>query len=61
MATQRELRALLATDGSRDAQAAIANTLLFPWPDRTQFGRSVRQDSGGVQTVDSADRAIRPG
>jgi len=36
MATQRELRALLATDGSRDAQAAIANTLLFPWPDRTR-------------------------
>ena len=36
LAKQREFRALLATDGSRDAQAAIANTLLFPWPDRTR-------------------------
>ena len=36
MATQRELRALVATDGSRDAQAAIATTMHFPWPARTR-------------------------
>jgi nucleotide-binding universal stress UspA family protein len=35
MATQRELRVLVATDGSRDARAAIATTLHFPWPART--------------------------
>ena len=36
MATQREFRVLVATDGSRDAQAAIATTLHFPWPARTR-------------------------
>jgi len=36
MARQRELRVLVATDGSRDAKAAIATTLHFPWPARTQ-------------------------
>ena len=36
MATQRELRVLVATDGSRHAQAAIATTLHFPWPARTR-------------------------
>ncbi|HEY7441938.1 MAG TPA: universal stress protein, partial [Vicinamibacterales bacterium] len=36
MATQRELRVLVATDGSRDAQAAIATTMHFPWPARTR-------------------------
>ena len=35
MATHRELRVLVATDGSRHAQAAIATTLHFPWPVRT--------------------------
>ena len=36
MATQREFRVLVATDGSRDAQAALATTVLFPWPTRTR-------------------------
>jgi len=36
MARQRELRVLVATDGSRDAQAAIATTLQFPWPAGTR-------------------------
>ena len=36
MARQRELRILVATDGSRHAQAAIATTLHFPWPARTR-------------------------
>jgi nucleotide-binding universal stress UspA family protein len=36
MARQRELRVLVATDGSRHAQKAIAVTLHFPWPDRTR-------------------------
>lgn len=36
MAKQREFRVLVATDGSRHAQAAIATTLHFPWPARTR-------------------------
>src|SRR6188508_3532415 len=36
MATQREFRVLVATDGSRHARAAIATTVHFPWPDRTR-------------------------
>jgi nucleotide-binding universal stress UspA family protein len=35
MPRQRELRVLLATDGSRDAKAAIDTTLHFPWPGET--------------------------
>jgi nucleotide-binding universal stress UspA family protein len=34
--TRKELRVLVATDGSRDARAAIAATLNFPWPDGTR-------------------------
>ena len=36
MASQRELRVLVATDGSRDAKAAIATTLHFPWAAETR-------------------------
>ncbi len=36
MARERELRVLVATDGSRHAQAAIVTTLHFPWPARTR-------------------------
>ena len=36
MATQKELRVLVATDGSRHARAAIATTLHFPWPTQTR-------------------------
>ena len=33
---KRSLRVLVATDGSRQARAALAATLLFPWPDGTR-------------------------
>jgi len=36
MARQREFRVLVATDGSRDAAAAIATTSHFPWPSQTR-------------------------
>jgi nucleotide-binding universal stress UspA family protein len=36
MASQRELRVLVATDGSRDASAAVATTVQFPWPALTR-------------------------
>lgn len=36
MASQREFRVLVATDGSRDAKAAIATTLRFPWAAETR-------------------------
>ena len=36
MARERELRVLVATDGSGHAQAAIATSLHFPWPARTR-------------------------
>jgi nucleotide-binding universal stress UspA family protein len=36
MASQRELRVLVATDGSPDAKAAIATTLHFPWTAETR-------------------------
>ena len=36
MAGKSALRVLVATDGSRDARAAITTTLNFPWPARTR-------------------------
>ena len=36
MVRKRELRVLVATDGSRHAQAAIATSLHFPWPAQTR-------------------------
>ena len=36
MPSQRELRVLVATDGSRDAKAGIATTLHFPWAAETR-------------------------
>ena len=36
MTRETELRVLVATDGSRDARAAITTTLHFPWPARTR-------------------------
>lgn len=73
MATQRELRVLVATDGSRDAQTAIATTFRFPWPDRTrvravsarrtraEYRRSIlltALDCGAEQAVESARRTL---
>jgi nucleotide-binding universal stress UspA family protein len=37
MAGRRSLRVLVATDGSDEAQAAIATARQFPWPDRSRL------------------------
>lgn len=73
MATQRELRVLVATDGSRDAQAAIATTMHFPWPARTRvrvisarktgadYRRSIlltALDRGAEKAAESARRTL---
>ena len=48
MAIDRELRVLVATDGSAAARAAIATVVRFPWPPRTRVlgitSRQVRAD-----------------
>jgi nucleotide-binding universal stress UspA family protein len=73
MAEQNELRVLVATDGSRDAQAAIATTLLFPWPARThirvisarrtraEYRRSIlltAVDRGAEKAIENARRTL---
>ena len=73
MATQEELRVLVATDGSRDAQAAIATTMDFPWPTRTrvrvisarrtwaEYRRSIlltALDRGAEKAAESARRTL---
>lgn len=73
MATPSELRILVATDGSRNARAAIATTMLFPWPARTrvraisarrtgaEYRRSIlltALDRGAEQAVESARRTL---
>lgn len=73
MAIQRELRVLVATDGSRDAQAAIATTMHFPWPARMRVraisarrtGADYRRstlltalDRGAKKAADSARRTL---
>jgi nucleotide-binding universal stress UspA family protein len=46
MARDKELRVLVATDGSRHAQAAITTTLHFPWPDRTRVRAVIARKTG---------------
>jgi nucleotide-binding universal stress UspA family protein len=73
MAQERELRVLVATDGSRDAQAAIATTMHLPWPARTrvraisarrtraEYRRSIlltALDRGAEKAADSARRTL---
>ena len=73
MARHRELRVLVATDGSRNAKAAIAATLHFPWPARTrvraisarvtraEYRRSVlftAVDRGAAKAADNARRTL---
>jgi nucleotide-binding universal stress UspA family protein len=73
MARRRELRVLVATDGSRQAQAAIAAALHFPWPDQTrvravsaritqaEYRRSIllaALDRGAEMAVESARRTL---
>ena len=73
MASRRELRVLVATDGSRDAKAAIATTLHFPWAaetrvrilgarrSRAEYRRSILMsalDRGAEQATESARRAL---
>lgn len=69
----KELRVLVATDGSRDAEAAIATALHFPWPAQTRvrvvsarrtratYRRSIlltALDRGAEMAVDSARRTL---
>jgi nucleotide-binding universal stress UspA family protein len=73
MASQRELRVLVATDGSRDAKAAVATTLHFPWPaetrvaivsarrSRAEYRRSIllsALDRGAAQAAENARRTL---
>jgi nucleotide-binding universal stress UspA family protein len=73
MATQKELRVLVATDGSRHAQAAITTALHFPWPARTsvkvisarrtlaKYRRSIllaALDRGAEKAAESARRTL---
>ncbi len=73
MAREKELRVLVATDGSRHAQAAIATTVHFPWPARThvraviarrtraEYRRSIlltALDRGAEMTAHRARRAL---
>lgn len=73
MARHREFRVLVATDGSRDAAAAIATTLHFPWPSATRvrvvsarrtgadYRRSIlftALDRGAEMAADSARRTL---
>jgi nucleotide-binding universal stress UspA family protein len=58
MPNQRELRVLVATDGSRDAKAAIATTLLFPWPAETRVRILSALDRGVEQATESARRTL---
>jgi len=73
MASQRELRVLVATDGSRDAKAAIATTLHFPWAaetrvriisarrSRAEYRRSIllsALDRGAEQAAENARRTL---
>ena len=73
VATQRELRVLVATDGSRGAQAAVGTTLQFPWPawtrvraisarrTRAEYRRSILLsaiDRGADRAADSVRRAL---
>jgi nucleotide-binding universal stress UspA family protein len=58
MASTRELRVLVATDGSRHAQAAVATAAQFPWPGRTRVRAITARDGGGDAAADSARRAL---
>jgi nucleotide-binding universal stress UspA family protein len=73
MARRGEFRVLVATDGSRDAAAAVATTLHFPWPAQTRVrvmsarktGAHHRRfallgvvDRGAEMAVESAQRIL---
>jgi nucleotide-binding universal stress UspA family protein len=73
MARERALRVVVATDGSRDAKAAIATASHFPWPAGTRVrvvsARRVRSeyrrslllaalDRGAEKAAESARRAL---
>jgi nucleotide-binding universal stress UspA family protein len=73
MVRQTELRVLVATDGSRHAQAAIVTTLHFPWPAGTrvrvisarrtqaEYRRSIlltALDRGAEQAAENARRTL---
>ena len=56
MATQRELRVLVATDGSRGAQAAVATTMHFPWPARTRVRCARRSGHAVIASAEEGER-----
>jgi nucleotide-binding universal stress UspA family protein len=73
MATRKEFRVLVATDGSRDARAAVTATLNFPWPEGTrvrvisarrtgaEYRRSIllrALDRGAEKAAESARRTL---
>jgi nucleotide-binding universal stress UspA family protein len=55
MKRARGFRVVVATDGSADARAAVAMTVAFPWPDRTEVeGVVARHFPAAVATEVSA-------
>ena len=75
MATDRDFRVLVATDGSAHARAAMATATDFPWPARTRVRAIVARktaaphrrsillaalDRGAESTAASARRALAP-
>ena len=50
MARKSEFRVLVGTDGSRQAKAAIATAVHFPWPARTRVRAVIARKSGPQRT-----------
>lgn len=62
MASDRELRVLVATDGSAQGKAAIATAVRFPWPTRTRVqgitARRVKADFTRSILLPALDRTV---
>ena len=64
MAKEKVFRVLVATDGSRDARAAVTATLAFPWPAGTRVqgvvarGRAVRAPDWPPAVWAALDRGL---
>jgi nucleotide-binding universal stress UspA family protein len=61
MARKRDFRVLVATDGSRPAQAAITTAIQFPWPDgsrvRVVIARNLRAEHRRSILLAAMDRS----
>jgi len=61
MARKRDFRVLVATDGSRPAQAAITTAIQFPWPDgsrvRVVIARHLRAEHRRSILLAAMDRS----